>query len=90
MIRDVVFTEQVLNYPDTIKGGECDSIVYHNVIIREGNRSEAFHQLCAGETLYLGDTSFTSDGYYEEVIDNENSCDEKILHHFEFLSLIHI
>lgn len=88
LIRDVVFTEQVLNYPDTIKGGECDSIVYHNVIIREGNRSEAFHQLCAGETLYLGDTSFTSDGYYEEVIDNENSCDEKILHHFEFSSPI--
>lgn len=73
---------------DTIVGSGCDSIITHTISVRNTNRSEIYHQLCDGNTLFIGDTSFTASGLYEELRLNENGCDELILHHFDFSSPI--
>lgn len=56
--------------------------------LRSGQRSEIYHQLCTGDTLHIGDRSFSVNGWHEEIIISEDGNDQFILHHFEFSTSI--
>ncbi len=71
-------------------GKEAKSIISNCIenSLRSGQRSEIYHQLCTGDTLRIGDRSFTTDGRYEEIVIDTDGNDQFILHHFKFSTSI--
>ncbi len=89
LVGDTFILPPATEFKDTVPGITCDTIVNYRIIQRAGNRSARTHLLCQGEVLRIGAKTFTTDGYYEEVIETEGACTQYILHHFTFSSPIY-
>lgn len=86
-----LFFHTYLLFSSSLYSGEEAKSIISNCIensLRSGQRSEIYHQLCTGDTLRIGDQSFSSNGRYEEIIISEDGNDQFILHHFEFSTSI--
>ena len=53
----------------------CDSLLNINISIREEKKSATFYEICAGDTIVIGDNKYFAPGDYESILQSTEGCD---------------
>jgi len=61
-----------------IANDECDSLVFLNLTVEEDLSSEFQETICDGETLTVGDSTISTTGYYEILLQGQSGCDSLV------------
>lgn len=80
----VMFAGQVISesgmYTDTLTSIHgCDSIVHLNLIVHPAYTRARDMDICAGDTLFVGNIFHTTSGLYHDTLPTINGCDSVII-----------
>jgi hypothetical protein len=67
--------------------GRCDSIAVLNLSINTSTEAEQNLRICAGESITVGNQTFTNSGTYIQTLSNQAGCDSVLTTHLEVDSL---
>ncbi len=71
-------------FTDTLEAANsCDSVITLDLLVLPLFETFDTLQLCTGDTLFVGDTVFTSGGQYEVVLPASNACDSVVTYTVE-------
>jgi hypothetical protein len=59
----------------------CDSIVVLNLILNTSTEAEQNLRICAGESITVGNQTFTNSGTYIQTLSNQAGCDSVLTTH---------
>ena len=87
MIGDSIFTKKGRYSVELKAASMCDSIVNLDLTVLENSDYQIFETICEGDTIFAGNSFYTTAGTFEDIILNTAGCDSTITTELVVISL---
>jgi gliding motility-associated-like protein len=78
-VSNAIFTESGTYFDTLIAGGGCDSIVTINLIVLNEIQTARVEEICEGNVVAIGDSSYYQTGIYTTILTGTNGCDSTVV-----------